>query len=63
MININPVISDDKKSLTIKIDLTQKGHESKSGKSHVIASTQGNVPVGNNGLRLGINLYQLKPTA
>lgn len=63
MINLTPSISDDQKKLTIVIDLTKKGSESKSGKSLVIASTQGNVPVGANGLRLGVNLYQLKPNA
>lgn len=60
MLNINPIISEDKKKLVIEIDLTKKGSPSKSGKSNVIASTQGNVPIGTNGLRLGVNLYELK---
>ncbi len=62
MINLKPSISDDKKTLTVEIDLTKKGSLSKSGKSVVIASTQGNIPVGTEGLRLGVNLYKIKST-
>ena len=47
-------------TLTITIDLKHAGEPSKSGKSQVIASTKGNVPVpGHQDLRLGVNVYRL----
>ena len=61
MLNVAPEVSKDLKELVIKIDLTKDFGSSKSGKSITIASTQGNVPVGNDGMRLGINLYIIKP--
>lgn len=62
MLNIKPVVSEDGKELTIKVDLTQNNGNSKSGKSTIIASTQGNVPLGNDGVRMGINLYKINTT-
>lgn len=48
------------KKLTINIDLSKKGEPSKSGKSTVIASTKGNVPVPDHpDMRLGLNLYRI----
>ena len=48
------------KKLTIVIDLSKEGEPSRSGKSTVIASTHGNVPVPlNPEMRLGLNLYRL----
>ena len=49
--------------LTIKVDLTQSYGASKSGKTIIVASTQGNVPVGiaTNGIRIGLNVYQYPP--
>ena len=50
--------------LTITCDISQPGEQSASGKSKVIATTQGNVPVPNTGgksgvnLKLGLNLYR-----
>ena len=45
--------------LTIKIDISQKGETSTSGKSVVIASTKGNKQIdAKTGLVLGLNLYK-----
>jgi hypothetical protein len=47
-------------TLTIKIDLRESGTPSNSGKSEVIASTQGNIPVPeHDDLRLGVNVYRM----
>lgn len=46
------------KKLVIIIDLSQTGTPSSSGKTTVIGSTRGNVPVPNaTGLYLGVNLF------
>jgi hypothetical protein len=58
MQNVTVDIKNDR--LTITIDLKQKGAPSKSGKTVVIASTQGNQPVAD-GLYLGLNVYR-KPS-
>ena len=43
---------------TITIDTSKRNGLSGSGKSEVIASTGGNVPVpGNEGIRIGVNCY------
>lgn len=46
--------------LTLTIDLDAKGEKSNSGKSVIIASTGGNVPVDQRtpDVRLGLNLYR-----
>ena len=51
-------VSEDGKTLVIEIDLTAKGTPSASGKSLVIATTRGNIPV--NGFTLGLNVYKKK---
>lgn len=44
--------------LTITIDTSKRNGLSSSGKSEVIASTGGNIPVpGNEEIRIGINCY------
>ena len=43
--------------LTVKIDLSKTSGASKSGKSIVIASTEGNVAI-EGGMFLGINCYK-----
>lgn len=44
--------------LTITIDLSQKGEPSSSGKTTVLASTNGNVDViGCEGVKMGINVF------
>lgn len=45
--------------LTISVDLSKSGAISRTGKSTLIASTGGNVPVpGKPEMKLGLNLYQ-----
>jgi hypothetical protein len=44
------------KKLTIEVDLGKRFGPSKSGKSEIIATTAGNVDVGN-GVKLGLNCY------
>ncbi len=46
------------KKLTLEVDLSGPGTISQSGKSMVIATTRGNVPVLKSGLTLGFNLYK-----
>lgn len=57
MTNVNYDVSKDKKTLTIIVDLTQEIGPSGSGKSIVIASTQGNQQILPNTF-LGLNLYR-----
>jgi len=57
----NVSLSVKGETLTITVDLSKTFGASKSGKSTVIASTAGNVPIpDSNGLKLGLNVY--KPT-
>jgi hypothetical protein len=44
--------------ITVEGAYTATGTLSKSGKSHVIASTRGNVKIDDSGLTLGLNLYK-----
>lgn len=46
--------------LTIEVDLSKTQGKSKSGKSEIIATTSGNVAVGKDGAKMGLNIY--KPT-
>lgn len=49
------------KKLIITVDLSKEHGESKSGKSVVIASTDGNVDVnGMKDVKLGLNVYKAK---
>ncbi len=43
--------------MTIKVDLSKTFGPSKSGKTIIIASTEGNQPVGN-GVVMGLNVYK-----
>jgi hypothetical protein len=45
-------------TLTITIDLKAEGVPSSSGKSLIIASTNGNAQVSGTDLKLGLNLYR-----
>lgn len=50
-----------KQILTIEIDLTEPGEKSKSGKSIIIASSEGNKAIpGAEEYKIGLNIY--KPT-
>jgi hypothetical protein len=49
--------------LTVKFDLSKQFGPSSSGKSVIIATTEGNVPVPDypdENLRIGLNVYKLK---
>ena len=50
-------ITKTDKTLTIKVDLTKSEGSSASGKSEVIATSRGNVDIGN-GLKMGLNVYR-----
>jgi hypothetical protein len=47
--------------LTIKVDLTKEFGPSSSGKTIIIASTEGNVPVLDRVEKIGLNVYRKKP--
>ena len=62
MRNVETLISGD--TLVIKINLKATAQPSASGKSEVLASTEGNQDVqGAPGLKLGINLFKVLPKA
>jgi len=55
----NVVISYEGNVMVIKVDLTKTFGPSKSGKTIIIASTEGNVTVGKDGqTKLGLNVYR-----
>lgn len=57
MKNINMAVSENK--LTIEVDLSQEGTVSKSGKSVIIASSEGNKAVpGAEEFKIGLNIYK-----
>jgi len=47
-------------TLTLTVDLSKDNGPSKSGKTRIIASTQGNVPIdgAGNGAKFGLNVYR-----
>lgn len=50
------------KTLTLTIDLAKSFGPSKSGKSNVIATTEGNIELtGHEDMRLGINVFKTLP--
>jgi len=57
MTNIKMVRKDN--VLTITVDLSKKGTPSSTGKSLVIASTNGNQPIeGGGDIMVGVNVYK-----
>ncbi len=54
----NIEMSLEKNELIIKVDLTKEYGKSKSGKTIIIASSQGNVPISDTGAYLGLNIYK-----
>lgn len=59
MKNIEQSVQGD--TLTIKVDLSQDFGPSKSGKTVIIASTEGNVSVnGDATIKMGLNVYKYK---
>lgn len=62
MKNVAVQIKDNK--LVLKIDLSKSQGKSKSGKSNVIATTEGNVELtGHQDVKLGLNIFQYEPKA
>lgn len=54
----NIEMTTDGNILTIKVDLSQRFGKSSSGKSTIIASTEGNQAVpGNEEIKIGLNIY------
>jgi hypothetical protein len=47
--------------LTIKVDLTKDFGPSSSGKTIIIASTEGNVSIPDRPEKVGLNVYRKKP--
>lgn len=44
--------------LTIKVDLSKEFGRSASGKTTIIASSEGNVGVGKDDIKMGLNVYR-----
>lgn len=62
MKNVAMKVSSDKKKLTIEVDLTQDFGPSASGKTQIIASTEGNAKVdGVESVQIGMNVYKKLP--
>jgi hypothetical protein len=49
---------NDGEHLTIVIDLNNDGGISSSGKSQIIATSGGNIDAGDDGVKLGLNVYR-----
>jgi hypothetical protein len=47
--------------LTIKVDLSKDFGPSSSGKTMIIASTEGNVSIPGREEKIGLNIYKKKP--
>ena len=59
MVGQNIEMSLEGNKLTLTIDLSKQFGISGSGKSHIIASTGGNVSVpGNESVKIGVNVYR-----
>ena len=58
MKNVDISVSDD--ILTIKVDLTKNFGPSSSGKTIIIASTEGNYPLPSRNEVVGLNVYHKK---
>ncbi len=56
----NVEMSVEQNILTIKIDLTKEYGPSSSGKTIIIASTEGNVSVPDREEKIGLNVYRKK---
>jgi len=56
----NVEMSVDKNVLTITVDLTKDFGPSKSGKTIIIASTEGNKGIPGTEAKIGLNIYKSK---
>lgn len=54
----NVDMSVEKDVLTIRVDLSKDFGPSKSGKTIIIASTEGNQPVPETPAKIGLNIYK-----
>ena len=57
----NVEMTVDGNILTMKVDLTKEFGPSSSGKTIIIASTEGNVSVPEREEKIGLNVYRKKP--
>lgn len=57
MKNVDMKVDDKKKTLTITVDLTKRLGKSGSGKTTIIASTEGNQKIGVGDITIGLNIY------
>ncbi len=57
----NVEMSIDGSTLIVKVDLTKEFGPSSSGKTIIIASTEGNVSIPNREEKIGLNVYKKKP--
>jgi hypothetical protein len=58
MKNVEIKYSEDNKKMIITIDLTQDFGKSASGKTNIIATTEGNISVNGANTFLGVNCYR-----
>jgi ABC-type polar amino acid transport system ATPase subunit len=56
----NVEIKETDKQIVITIDKTKEFGDSKSGKTTIIASTEGNQPLSNGKMFVGVNVYKKK---
>jgi len=59
--NVEFKLKEDGKTLLIKVDLSQDLGPSKSGKTRIIASSEGNIPLpieGKEYVKIGLNIYK-----
>ena len=62
MKNVEMKVEDN--ILTIKVDLTKEFGPSASGKTIIIASTEGNISIPEKDeIKIGLNVYRKKPAA
>jgi hypothetical protein len=57
----NVVMTVEGTMLTIKVDLSKEFGPSSSGKTIIIATTEGNVTIPNREEKVGLNVYRKKP--
>ena len=60
MKNVEMTVDGD--TLTIKVDLSKEFGPSSSGKTIIVASTEGNVSVPDREEKVGLNIYRKKAT-
>jgi len=56
MKNVEMIV--ERETLTIKVDLSKDFGKSKSGKTIIVASTEGNVSVPERNEKIGLNIYR-----